>query len=123
MNDEIKPIHFALDVTHSILQSSEDKKPPRHKMGDKFLKGPIPLKWLSKAAYLRGKSLHCAIAVYFLAGIKNERTFPLESFAIKAFGIKRHSLYRGLKALENEKLISAIRHPGRYPIVTILEVD
>jgi DNA-binding MarR family transcriptional regulator len=37
-------------------------------------------------------------------------------------GIHRKSAYRGLSALEAAGLITIVRHAGRAPIVTILEV-
>lgn len=122
MSDEIDPKKLALTSSIS-MQNVNSKNPPRHKPGERFLKGPIPLKWLSKAAQLPGKALHCSIAIYLLAGIRKTRTFPLERTAINELGINRHSVYRGLTALEKHKLINVKRHPGRFPIVTILEVE
>ncbi len=37
------------------------KKPAQNRLLKKFLKGPIPWQWLSKAANLPGKVLHVAI--------------------------------------------------------------
>jgi hypothetical protein len=37
------------------------KKPPRHRSGEKFLKGPIPLLWLIQAGRLPGKALHVGL--------------------------------------------------------------
>ncbi|MBS0289748.1 MAG: hypothetical protein JSS07_06920 [Proteobacteria bacterium] len=122
MSDEIDPQKLALTSSIS-MQNINSKKPPRHKPGERFLKGPIPLKWLSKAARLPGKAFHCSIAIYVLAGIREARIFPLERTVINELGINRHSVYRGLSALEKHKLINVERHPGRFPIVTILEAE
>ena len=99
------------------------KKPPRHKAGEKFLKGPIPWKWLAQAARLPGKAFHVAIVVWFLAGIKSRRTIALSGSALRGLGVSRHSGYRGLKALEEAGLVKVSRHVGRNSMVTILDLE
>ena len=99
------------------------QKPPRHKPGEKFLKGPIPWKWLAQAAQKPGKALQVAMALWFLAGIKLKRTVALSGSLLRGLGVNRHSGYRGLKALEMAGLVSVIRHLGRNPIVTILDLE
>lgn len=106
----------------SFVPGAEEKQmPPKHGKGEKFLKGPIPWTWLSKAAQQSGKALHVAIIIWFLAGINKSRTIKLSNKILREFGVKRHSGYRGLKALESVQLISVKRHRGRNSIVTILE--
>lgn len=43
----------------------------------RFVKGPIPLNWVQAAANLPGKSVHVAIVLWFLAGIKKSQTVKL----------------------------------------------
>jgi hypothetical protein len=93
--------------------------PPRHKRGEKFLKGPIPWNWLRKAAHQPGKTFHVAIVVWFLAGICRKKSVRLEKKALRELGLNRHAAYRGLKALEKVGLICVERHPGHSPIVTV----
>jgi hypothetical protein len=69
------------NVERLALGSGESKvekprikeKTPRHKPGEKFLKGPVPLPWLASTAQLPGKSLHLGIVLWFLTGLKNAR--------------------------------------------------
>ena len=96
-----------------------NRMPPRHKRGEKFLKGPIPWNWLRKAAHQPGKTFHVAIVVWFLAGICRKKSVRLEKKALRELGLNRHAAYRGLKALEKVGLICVERHPGHSPIVTI----
>ena len=49
-----------LDV-YQATPTQRKEKPPRHKQGEKFLKGPVPLKWLERAACLPGKALHLVV--------------------------------------------------------------
>jgi hypothetical protein len=96
-------------------------KPPRPGPGEKFLMGPIPWSWLSKAARLKGHALHVGIALWFLAGLKKRGTVTLSSSVLKDLGVSRFSGYRALQALESAGLISVDRHIGRNPVVTILD--
>jgi hypothetical protein len=99
------------------------KKPPRHKAGEKFLRGPIPWNWLAQAARLPGKASQVAITVWFLAGIKDRRTVALSGSVLEDLGVDRFAKYRGLEALEKAGLVSVSRHPGRNPMVTILNLE
>lgn len=94
---------------------------PRHRNGDKFLKGPIPWSWLTLAARQPGKALHVAIALWFWAGVKRRRQMPLSLSRLTMLGADRFSAARGLAALEQAGLVSVIRLPGRNPTVTLLE--
>jgi hypothetical protein len=97
------------------------KRPPRHKHGEKFLKGPIPWEWLTKAAQLPGHGLHVAVGLWFLAGLNKKSTVMLTSKVLKELGVERRTGYRALEALERAGLVSVERHVGRSPRVTILD--
>ena len=100
-----------------------EKQAPLHlKQRGKFLKGPIPLEWLTKAANLPGKSLHVAVALRFWAGVKKIRSIKLSNRSLKDLGITRYSKKRALKNLELAGLIIVKSHTGRAPTVTILDV-
>lgn len=95
---------------------------PRPRAGEKFLKGPIPLDWLSTAARLPGKSLHVAIAIWFTASLAKSATVSLSNIAGLPFGLDRNAKYRALQWLEEAGLISVERKLGRAPVVTLLEL-
>jgi hypothetical protein len=97
------------------------RRPPRHRPGERFLKGPVPLTWLEQAGHLPGKALHVGIALWYRAGMKRCRDIPLALSGLLAFGVDRYAAYRGLKALEAASLVSVVRHVGRRPVVTLLE--
>ena len=88
-----------------------------------FVKGPIPLSWVTKACQLPGKSFHVAIALRYLSGMRSSKTVAITRIDRRAFGLERYSLYRGLEHLADAKLIYVDRKAGRAPIVTILEVE
>jgi hypothetical protein len=101
---------------------ARSSRPPHHQPGEHFLKGPIPKRWLERAAQAPGRALHVAVAVWFQAGIKKRREIRLGLAQLSDFGLNRFAASRGLTALERADLVSVVRHPGRQPIVTILDV-
>ena len=88
-----------------------------------FICGPIPLGWITKAAGVEGKTLHVAIALWFLAGLKRSHKVALPRSTLRRFGVSRQASYRALLRLEDAGLVSVDRHPGRNAIVTILSTD
>jgi hypothetical protein len=98
-------------------------RPPKPKKLGKFLKGPVPLDWLTKAGKQPGKALHVANVLWYLAGLKKTTTVSLSSKVLRSFGVKRNAGYRGLENLENVGLVSVERHTGRFSVVTILDVE
>jgi hypothetical protein len=99
------------------------KKPPRHKAGEKFLKGPIPWNWLAQAASLTGRAIQVALALWFLVGVTRRRTVALSGSVLRDLGVDRYAGYRGLNALEEAGLVSVSRHAGQNPMVTILDLE
>lgn len=109
------------EITPTIIR--EKKTPPRHKTGEKFLKGPIPLNWLSRASQLQGKSLQVGLSLWFLAGLTNSKTVKLSQSTLCDFGVNRHCKYRALKWLEEARLISVKGENGQSPEVTLLAAE
>ena len=95
---------------------------PRHRPGERFLKGPIPWDWIERAAQQPGRAFHVGMAIWLWAGMKRGATVPLSIRNLATMGISRHAAYRALAALERADLVSVARHPGRKPIVTILPI-
>jgi hypothetical protein len=98
-------------------------KPPRHRAGEPFLKGPIPWTWLAAAAGLPGKALAVGLVVWREAGCRGVRTVPLRLGAVARLGMHPDTAKRGLRALERAGLVAVRRRPGRCPDVTIREAD
>lgn len=86
-----------------------------------FLKGPIPLSWLSAAAALPGKApLSVGLAIWFEAGRRRALQVKLTTAIVQRFGLNRKAKYRGLLGLEKAGLVEVHRQPRRNPLVTIL---
>jgi hypothetical protein len=88
----------------------------------RFIKGPLPLSWLQRAAALPGKALHVALGLWYVRGLCCSVTFPFKRRVAREFGISPDATYDALTNLEAAGLIRVDRHRGRSPIVTILEI-
>jgi DNA-binding MarR family transcriptional regulator len=125
----IEPMSHALDVTKLTLNGAAlppafSKKPGvmYRRQTAAFLKGPIPLSWLQRAARLAGKALQVAIALRYRCGIERTLTVKLTSTLLREFGVERDAKARALRQLERVGLVAVSRNHGRNPVVTVLEV-
>jgi DNA-binding transcriptional ArsR family regulator len=99
-------------------------KPKAKKIIGEFLKGPIPLPWLTAATMLSGKApLAVALAVCFEAGRRKAKEVKLTTAILRRFGVNRKAKYTALKSLEKAGLVRVRREPRRNPVVTILDVQ
>jgi hypothetical protein len=98
-----------------------NSKPLQTKIKGEFLKGPIPLSWLSVAAKIRAKSaLALAIAIWFEVGRKKTYKVKLTKSLMSRFGIGRKAKYRAIANLEKHKLISVFKNEGKSVIVQVI---
>lgn len=95
-------------------------KPPRHKPGEHFLKGPIPWRWLERAGELPGKALVVALVVWREAGCRNAATVPLNLSGLR---VPRRTAQRALRTLELSGLVAVEHRNGRPPLVTLRDVQ
>lgn len=105
------------------LSSQRVPGPPRHRRGHPFLKGPIEMSWLARAARQPGRALHVGIAVWYRVGLKKTRTIALNLSRMSDFGLDRFAARRGLAALERAGLVAVTRAAGRNPVITVLDAS
>src|SRR3954471_17155165 len=77
------------------------RRPPRHRSGDPFIKGPIPYAWIASACRLPGAGLHVAMAYRFYAGrfrFRRRGSHWGLPDAARGLGISDDSARRGLHA-------------------------
>jgi hypothetical protein len=101
--------------------SSAPARLPKHRPGERFLKGPIPWSWLTLAARQPGKALQVALALWHLAGMKGTQGVALNLSRLESLGVSRHAASRGLKALVAAGLAHVDARQGRKALVTLLE--
>lgn len=86
----------------------------------KFLRGPVPWRYLTRAAALPGKCLHLAVILWQRRGQERVNTVTLSSRAAREFGVKWQSARRALRNLEGAGLVRVHRTAGKAPRVEIL---
>lgn len=88
-----------------------------------FLRGPVPLDWLGKAAELPGKTLNVALAIWWLRGMTHSDSFKLTRMSLNIFAIKRDAASMALNRLEAAGLISIKRCAGQRPCISIIHLN
>jgi hypothetical protein len=106
-------------VEFDALRKRPSRKPPRHRQGEPFLKGPIPWRWLEQAMGLPGKALHVALVLWREAGCAKNRTVRLCLSGTLPEGLNEQSARRGLRRLSEAGLVSIRQRSGRGLEVTI----
>ena len=103
------------------LKPTKAARPPRHRPGEWFVKGPIPGSWLVAASEASCTALRVGLALWYLAGVVRVREVKPTWSVWQRFGLSPDAGARGLAALEEAGLIEVKRAPGRCPVVTIQE--
>jgi hypothetical protein len=85
-----------------------------------FIKGPIPMSWLSSVARLPGKSVHVALALFWLAGMKPQGKVKMTRQAQNLFNVSDDAYRDALPRLEKAGLIKVWRAPGQRAQVEIV---
>ncbi len=85
-----------------------------------FLKGPIPLTWLSAAAVLPGKALNVALAIRWVSDMSKAAEIHVTKAALQRFGLSVDAYRDGLKRLEQAGLVGVVRRTGQRARVRLL---
>ena len=94
----------------------------RRKHASRFLKGPISLTTLQKAARLPGKTLALYLALRHRADLACSSTVSLPTDYLNAWGIDKDAKHRAIAALERVELVRVVdRAPGRSMRVALVE--
>jgi hypothetical protein len=109
------------DEALGALRTSQKKRPPRHRAGERFLKGPIPWRWIEQACPLPGKALAVALLLWKEAGCERTNAVRFRVSQAVALGFHPDTARRGLSALESAGLVTVRYVPGRCLEVTLLE--
>lgn len=110
----------------------EHPQPPKAK--GHFIKGPLCVEWITRAAALRKPALIIGMALLFKCGVTKDdfiRSRRAESRGIKVgrglrtkFGLSPSQTSRGLKALAEVGLIVILKGgAGRCPVVAVVNIQ
>lgn len=85
-----------------------------------FIKGPLPLVWIERAAALPGKTIQVALAIWFQVGLEGTQTVKLGQKRVDRFCVSRDARYDALRRLAEAGLIQLVQQPGQSPVVTVI---
>lgn len=85
-----------------------------------FIKGPIPMDWISAAAKLPGKAIHVALALCWMDGMNPQKRFKITRRALELFKVSDDAYRDALLRMEAAKLIRVSRSPGQRALVEIV---
>lgn len=94
----------------------------RERSQEPFLRGPIPLSWLSQAIAARGSAVAVGLALWFMRGVAPKSLDIKVTRAVRRrLGLSPDQMQRGLLGLQSAGLIEfASRGRGRCPVVRII---
>jgi hypothetical protein len=98
---------------------TEAGKRKGRQMDERFLKGPIPIRNIARAATLPGQSLSLYVAIIHQTDLTRRDAVTLPKGLLEQFGISRDAKSRGIKALEGASLIQVQRAKGRSARVSL----
>src|ERR1022692_2603110 len=94
------PDELRLKPTMTRIPQVKKQRPPRHQHGEKFIKGPIPWRWIQQAAQFKNRALAVGTLIWREAGIQRSNEIKLCLGWAAELGINRQAARRGLKTLE-----------------------
>ncbi|MFO0888003.1 MAG: hypothetical protein U0790_02530 [Isosphaeraceae bacterium] len=98
------------------------RRPPRHRRGEPFIRGPIPFVWIAAACRLPGSGLHVAMACRFLCcRYRRPNRWGLDAIAA-GLRVSPSAARRGLHAAEEAGLLAVEREPGCKLAALVLDL-
>jgi hypothetical protein len=118
--DELEKFRYSQDAFGNVGNSPKIKR--KSKTVGAFIRGPIPMDWLSKASRIpRRNAVLVGLVLFHLAGMRSERNgLVLCVERCKPFGLGRKAVQRGLADLETNGLVRVDRSSGRCPRVDLV---
>jgi hypothetical protein len=84
-----------------------------------FIKGPIDIDWLGAACRLPGKTVHVALAIHWLAGMKGSSGIKVSRKALQLFHVSNDANLDALRRLGEAGLISYTAAVGQRALITV----
>jgi hypothetical protein len=94
---------------------------PKHRPGEPFIKGPLPLTWFKVASTCGGRSVDVALLVWYAANWQRSNPAKLTPSILREFDVHPKTARAVLRKLAGVGLVSVEFHRGRSPLVTLLD--
>lgn len=102
-------------------RSRERRRQKLAKRGERFIKGPVPYEWCSRAANVSKVAGCLAWVIWYRRGLEGRETeLKLCRSDFAPFNICRASVHRALVAMERAGLVRVARKRGACPRVSII---
>ncbi len=88
-----------------------------------FLRGPIPLPWLQRAASLPGKAYTLGSILWWFRGMNPIKPIKVTNKSLRGFSISESAYLDGLKRLEGVGLVSVTRKKGQRALIEIIVLE
>ena len=88
-----------------------------------FLRGPIPLPWLQRAASLPGKAYALGTILWWFKGMNPTKPIKVTTKSLKNFSVSEDAYRDGLKRLEEAGLVSVTRNKGQRALIEIIVLE
>jgi hypothetical protein len=106
------------DIPTTIVNVSS--RPIAKKAMVHFLRGPIPLPWLQRAASLPGKAYTLGSILWWFKGMNPTRPIKVTAKSLRNFSLSESAYLDGLKRLEEVGLVSVTRKKGQRALIEII---
>ena len=112
-------VEEGIDPIEAIEIETPWSRQKRKRQNGRFLKGPIPLELLRRAAVLSGRSLDLYILIRHRSDLRRGQAVTVPADMLTSWGISKDAKARALAALESAGLVAVERRPGRPVRVTL----
>ena len=109
---------------HSIVEKEVETAIGRQKaarMRERFLKGPIPMRHIARAARLPGQALSVYLALQHQTALTRRQWVTVPKGLLTQLGVSRDAKARALQQLEAAVLVRVVRAKGKAARVCIAE--
>jgi len=117
---------FRITARREVAPVEPPAPPPsRQRQCRPFLRGPVPIWWLARAADSCAAALSVGICLWFMRGVmKGAAPIKVTRQVLRRLNLSRDQSRRGLKALESAGLVKfVVSGRGHCPVVEIVVDD
>lgn len=93
---------------------------PKHRSGERFVRGPIPLAWFKAASTCGERAEAVAVLLWYAAGYQRRNPIKLTPAILRELNVHPKTAKRVLIRMAKRGLVQNVFARGRSPVVTIV---
>lgn len=94
---------------------------PRHRKGERFIRGPIPMEWVKAASNCGQRAEAVTMLLWHTVGWQKKNAISLTPRILRELNVHPKTAKRVLSRMADVGLVDVEFHRGRSPVVTILD--